>query len=127
MKKFLFADLDDTLFQTLRKLPGTDPATLTPMTVNTLGQPHSHATPAQTALLDLLNAESLIQMGTLTPAIALVLKAIVRGRMTAVGIAPQGEGDAVDVKVMHMYMTQNLGTKIPVVVLSAAVVTPNAT
>jgi len=47
--------------------------------------------------------------------------AIVRGRMTAVGIAPQGEGDAVDVKVMHMYMTQNLGTKIPVVVLSAAV------
>ncbi len=45
--------------------------------------------------------------------------AIVRGRMTAVGIAPQGEGDTVDVKVLHMYMTQNLGTKIPVVVLSA--------
>ncbi|MFT2721222.1 HAD family hydrolase [Deinococcus sp. A31D244] len=51
-----FADLDDTLFQTLRKLPGTDPATLTPMTVNTLGQPHSHAAPAQTALLELLSA-----------------------------------------------------------------------
>lgn len=51
-----FADLDDTLFQTLRKLPGADPATLTPMTVDSRGQPHSHATPAQMALLDLLAA-----------------------------------------------------------------------
>jgi hypothetical protein len=47
--------------------------------------------------------------------------AIVRGRMTAVGIGPQGEGDKVDVRVLHMYMTQNLGTKVPVVVLSATV------
>lgn len=46
---------------------------------------------------------------------------IVRERMTAVGIAPQGEGEAVDVRVLHMYMTQNLGTKVPVVVLSTTV------
>ncbi|MFC6619387.1 HAD family hydrolase [Deinococcus radiophilus] len=51
-----FADLDDTVFQTLRKLPGADSARLTPATVNTAGEPHSFMTPAQTALLDLLAA-----------------------------------------------------------------------
>lgn len=49
-----FADLDDTLFQTLRKLPGRDPADLTPATVDTRGEPHSYCAPAQTALLELL-------------------------------------------------------------------------
>ncbi|AAF11765.1 hypothetical protein [Deinococcus radiodurans] len=51
-----FADLDDTLFQTLRKLPGHGRAALTPATVNTRGEAHSYCTPAQTALLDLLTA-----------------------------------------------------------------------
>ena len=49
-----FADLDDTLFQTRRKLPGVDPRTLTPATVNTRGEAHSFCTPAQTELLRLL-------------------------------------------------------------------------
>jgi hypothetical protein len=47
--------------------------------------------------------------------------AIVRERMAAIGVVPQGEGDVVDVRLLHMYMTQNVGTKIPVVVLSASV------
>ncbi len=51
---------------------------------------------------------------------------IVRERMTAFGIAPQGEGDEVDVRILHMYMAQNLGTKVPVVVLSATVGTQPA-
>ncbi|MDO4263491.1 MAG: hypothetical protein Q4C67_04765 [Deinococcus sp.] len=51
-----FADLDDTVFQTLRKLPGVNPAALTPATVNTAGEAHSFMTPAQVALLDLLTA-----------------------------------------------------------------------
>ncbi|MFB9994561.1 HAD-IIB family hydrolase [Deinococcus oregonensis] len=49
-----FADLDDTLFQTLRKLPGIDPHTLTPATVSTRGEAHSFCTPAQAELLRLL-------------------------------------------------------------------------
>ncbi|WP_019008394.1 HAD-IIB family hydrolase [Deinococcus aquatilis] len=49
-----FADLDDTLFQTLRKLPGADPRTLTPATVNTQGEAHSFCTPTQAELLRLL-------------------------------------------------------------------------
>ncbi|MFC6592770.1 hypothetical protein ACFP81_12700 [Deinococcus lacus] len=49
-----FADLDDTLFQTLRKLPGVDRAHLTPATLDTRGEPHSFSTPAQTALLEWL-------------------------------------------------------------------------
>lgn len=45
-----FSDLDDTLFQTRRKLPpGT--AGLTPATLGRDGQPHSFCTPAQSALL----------------------------------------------------------------------------
>ena len=47
----VFADLDDTLFQTLRKLPGHDPAGLVPATLDTRGGPHSYCTPAQAALL----------------------------------------------------------------------------
>ncbi|GGO20061.1 HAD-IIB family hydrolase [Deinococcus humi] len=45
-----FSDLDDTLFQTRRKLPlGMDG--LTPATLGRDGQPHSFCTPAQSALL----------------------------------------------------------------------------
>ncbi|MFK7603303.1 HAD family hydrolase [Deinococcus sp. SM5_A1] len=45
-----FTDLDDTLFQTLRKLPpGLEG--LTPATLGRDGQPHSFCTPAQSALL----------------------------------------------------------------------------
>lgn len=51
-----FADLDDTLFQTLRKLPGRDRATLTPATVDTRGEAHSYCTPTQETLLGLLRA-----------------------------------------------------------------------
>ena len=46
---------------------------------------------------------------------------IVRDRLAAVGIPAQGEGKAVDVRVLHMYMTQSHVTKIPVVVLAATV------
>ncbi|WP_425144962.1 hypothetical protein [Deinococcus sp.] len=52
----VFADLDDTLFQTLRKLPGADLASLRPATVDPLGEAHSYSTPAQSALLALLAA-----------------------------------------------------------------------
>ncbi|GGM10807.1 HAD-IIB family hydrolase [Deinococcus aerophilus] len=45
-----FTDLDDTLFQTRRKLPA-GAAGLTPATVDRDGQPHSFCTPAQSALL----------------------------------------------------------------------------
>ncbi|MDV6375619.1 HAD-IIB family hydrolase [Deinococcus arenicola] len=45
-----FTDLDDTLFQTLRKLP-PDMKGLTPATLGRDGQPHSFCTPAQSALL----------------------------------------------------------------------------
>lgn len=45
-----FTDLDDTLFQTLRKLPPGMEG-LTPATLGRDGQPHSFCTPAQTALL----------------------------------------------------------------------------
>ena len=59
-KTVAFADLDDTLFQTLRKLPGVDVGTLTPATVSTQGVPHSFCTPAQAALLGLLEAAEVI-------------------------------------------------------------------
>ncbi|CAM3420763.1 Sucrose phosphatase-like domain-containing protein [Deinococcus saxicola] len=45
-----FTDLDDTLFQTLRKLPPGMPG-LIPATLGRDGQPHSFCTPAQSALL----------------------------------------------------------------------------
>lgn len=50
----VFADLDDTLFQTLRKLPNADPATLRAATHSISGVPHSFSTPAQVALLEWL-------------------------------------------------------------------------
>ncbi len=71
-----FADLDDTLFQTLRKLPGADPTTLTPATVNTQGEPHSYCTPAQSALLEWLGGRGV----TLIPVTGRDLTAL--GRVT---------------------------------------------
>lgn len=56
-QKLAFADLDDTLFQTLRKLPaGVDVSALYPATVNTAGEPHSFMTQAQFLLLETLRA-----------------------------------------------------------------------
>ena len=52
-----FADLDDTLFQTRRKLRG-DEGALTPATLDSQGQPHSVQTPAQAALYALLTANA---------------------------------------------------------------------
>lgn len=48
-----FADLDDTLFQTRRKLRG-DEGALSPATVDSAGEPHSFQTPPQRALLFIL-------------------------------------------------------------------------
>lgn len=45
---------------------------------------------------------------------------IVRDRLSAAGIPAAGEGQVVDVRLLHLYMTQNQGTKIPVVVLGAS-------
>lgn len=50
MSMVVFTDLDDTLFQTRRKLRG-DEGPLTPATVDTRGEPHSFCTPPQQALL----------------------------------------------------------------------------
>ena len=52
-----FADLDDTLFQTRRKLRG-DEGELTPATLNRQGQPHSVQTSDQAALYALLTANA---------------------------------------------------------------------
>lgn len=50
MSILVFADLDDTLFQTRRKLRGNE-GPLTPATVDVNGEPHSFCTPPQQALL----------------------------------------------------------------------------
>lgn len=52
----VFADLDDTLFQTLRKLPDyqANSTALVAATRNTKGEPHSYSTPAQWQMLKLL-------------------------------------------------------------------------
>ncbi|MDR0633365.1 MAG: hypothetical protein LBF91_00110 [Azoarcus sp.] len=54
-KKFLFTDLDDTLFQSRRKCPERDD--LTPLAYLGDGSAHSFATPAQHALLALFQRE----------------------------------------------------------------------
>lgn len=56
-----FLDLDDTVFQTLRKLPGVNRSQLTAATLNSAGEPHSFCTPKQSELLKLL------QMATIIP------------------------------------------------------------
>lgn len=55
LKKFLFADLDDTLFQSGRKCP--DGAALTPMAYLKDGTAHSFSTPAQKSFLMLMQQE----------------------------------------------------------------------
>jgi len=54
--------------------------------------------------VDLLNAESLIQMGTLTPAIALVLKAIVRGRLNVLVSGGTGTGKTTMLNVLSSFI-----------------------
>jgi len=55
LKKFLFADLDDTLFQSGRKCP--EGAPLTPMAYLKDGTAHSFATKAQKSFLVLMQQE----------------------------------------------------------------------
>lgn len=54
MKKFLFADLDDTLFQTLGKCGGLEAGLLEPTTYYKDGSVCSYTTPAQRSFLALL-------------------------------------------------------------------------
>lgn len=56
----VFADLDDTFFQTLRKLPPEAQTELTPATLGRDGQPHSFQTVAQRTLLELLQAQATV-------------------------------------------------------------------
>lgn len=55
MKKILFADCDDTLFQSFRKCPPHQP--LKPMAVLKDGSEHSFATEAQVLVLEMLQRE----------------------------------------------------------------------
>ncbi|WP_085724829.1 CpaF family protein [Pseudomonas sp. R37(2017)] len=57
--------------------------------------------------VDLLNTESLIQVGTLTPAIALLLKAIVRGRMNVLISGGTGSGKTTMLNVLSSFIPQN--------------------
>ncbi|WP_404394437.1 CpaF family protein [Stutzerimonas chloritidismutans] len=57
--------------------------------------------------VDLLNADALVQMGTLTPAIALVLKAIVRGRMNVLVSGGTGTGKTTMLNVLSSFIPHN--------------------
>ena len=57
--------------------------------------------------VDLLNTESLVQMGTLTPAIALVLKAIVRGRLNVLVSGGTGSGKTTMLNVLSSFIPHN--------------------
>ncbi|MCO7614551.1 CpaF family protein [Pseudomonas chlororaphis] len=57
--------------------------------------------------VDLLNAESLVQMGTLTPAIALILKAIVRGRLNVLISGGTGTGKTTLLNVLSSFIPHN--------------------
>ncbi|MDT4811038.1 helicase/secretion neighborhood ATPase [compost metagenome] len=57
--------------------------------------------------VDLLSSESLIQMGTLTPAIALVLKAIVRGRLNVLVSGGTGTGKTTMLNVLSSFIPHN--------------------
>ncbi|WP_137817306.1 CpaF family protein [Pseudomonas sp. 2FG] len=57
--------------------------------------------------VDLLNTESLVQMGTLTPAIALVLKAIVRGRLNVLISGGTGSGKTTMLNVLSSFIPPN--------------------
>jgi pilus assembly protein CpaF len=57
--------------------------------------------------VDLLNTDSLVEMGTLTPAIALVLKAIVRGRMNVLVSGGTGTGKTTMLNVLSSFIPHN--------------------
>ncbi|QXI31306.1 CpaF family protein [Pseudomonas vanderleydeniana] len=57
--------------------------------------------------VDLLNTDSLIQVGTLTPAIALLLKAIVRGRLNVLISGGTGSGKTTLLNVLSSYIPVN--------------------
>ncbi|MCQ4347559.1 CpaF family protein [Pseudomonas stutzeri] len=57
--------------------------------------------------VDLLNTESLIQRGTLTPSIALVLKAIVRGRLNVLVSGGTGTGKTTMLNVLSSFIPHN--------------------
>lgn len=57
--------------------------------------------------VDLLNTQSLVQMGTLTPAIALMLKAIVRGRLNVLISGGTGSGKTTMLNVLTSFIPHN--------------------
>ncbi|MDP3848064.1 MAG: CpaF family protein [Pseudomonas sp.] len=57
--------------------------------------------------VDLLNTESLVQSGTLTPAIALLLKAIVRGRLNVLISGGTGSGKTTMLNVLSSFIPLN--------------------
>lgn len=57
--------------------------------------------------VDLLNAESLVERGTLTPSIALVLKAVVRGRLNVLISGGTGTGKTTMLNVMSSFIPHN--------------------
>ncbi|VVO17551.1 CpaF family protein [Pseudomonas fluorescens] len=57
--------------------------------------------------VDLLNTDSLVQMGSLTPAIALVLKAIVRGRLNVLISGGTGSGKTTMLNVLSSFIPHN--------------------
>lgn len=57
--------------------------------------------------VDLLNAESLIGMGTLTPAMALMLKAVVRGRLNVLVSGGTGSGKTTMLNVLSSFIPDN--------------------
>lgn len=57
--------------------------------------------------VDLLNADSLIQMGTITPGIALMLKAIVRGRLNVLVSGGTGTGKTTLLNVLSSFIPDN--------------------
>jgi len=57
--------------------------------------------------VDLLNTDSLISVGTLTPAIALLLNAIVRGRLNVLMSGGTGSGKTTMLNVLSSFIPQN--------------------
>ncbi|MBD9425741.1 CpaF family protein [Pseudomonas sp. PDM15] len=57
--------------------------------------------------VDLLSADSLVQTGTITPAIALVLKAVVRGRMNVLVSGGTGTGKTTMLNVLSSFIPDN--------------------
>ncbi|RON41285.1 CpaF family protein [Pseudomonas brassicacearum] len=57
--------------------------------------------------VDLLNTDSLIQVGALTPAIALLLKAIVRGRLNGLISGGTGSGKTTMLNVLSSFIPHN--------------------